>query len=650
MASLATLPRPATFPWFQTLWWIGLACALVALPTPCGAGVRLEYWTVEANEGGSSGGHAAIAFDDRVYHFQYQGGLVRLMRDESFSFLESYALESNRTVHTSRLDVSEGTWDLLLAAFGRLHRAQSAQLDLAAAAREDRELLELLLRARGGGAGEAGLRLKGAGFFRSGAQGSPSAALLALRERVARRHGPDHLSLRVRELQRELARLEPDSGTGPPPEFSRAVAPGAVYSFARRYRDGMTALAALEVLREARPLRPGVTRVLSGTALRLEPRERRQLDTLAAGLEVELVRLVASERPDWGFALLVGMARLAALDESRRSGRLVVLDAFSDAPGRVATLRLGTRSSVQRQLLGQAREDLAAARARLSESAAPGERVLSQLEEAANRYVELESAIREVRALRIQAGRLVPVRSARRLDLVQPAGDVAGLANALTRARARERALAHSLDRLYGYNLVTRNCVSEIFRTVDDALGQSREASRRRLGGHIAPLGSLHFVPWISQAAVRKHYRVSGAGLVPSLREARLAQMYERENPVLVYLRESNTLTSRAYRRGADDSFFLLFTDGALVPRPIFGAVNLVAALGETVLGLIWSPADRGRTLLSGIKGVLGSLPELAFVNIRKGSNDYVSREDRAALRVAWTVPRVEPMSVNPAD
>ncbi len=141
MASLATLPRPATFPWLQTLWWTGLACVLVALPTPCGAGARLEYWTVEANEGGASGGHAAIAFDDRVYHFQYQGGLVRLMRDESFSFLESYALESNRTVHTSRLDVSEGTWDLLLAAFGRLHRVQSAQLDLAAAARDDSELL-----------------------------------------------------------------------------------------------------------------------------------------------------------------------------------------------------------------------------------------------------------------------------------------------------------------------------------------------------------------------------------------------------------------------------------------------------------------------------------------------------------------------------
>ena len=37
-------------------------------------------------------------------------------------------------------------------------------------------------------------------------------------------------------------------------------------------------------------------------------------------------------------------------------------------------------------------------------------------------------------------------------------------------------------------------------------------------------------------------------------------------------------------------------------------------------------PLDRGHLLVSGVRGTLFSLPELAFVNLRKGSFDYVPR------------------------
>jgi hypothetical protein len=126
---------------------------------------------------------------------------------------------------------------------------------------------------------------------------------------------------------------------------------------------------------------------------------------------------------------------------------------------------------------------------------------------------------------------------------------------------------------------------------------------------------------------VNDTYRVAERIEISSYRKARLAEMYERESRIAVYLRESNTLTSTLYERNPGDSFFLLFTDDAVLPRPIFGVVNLVAGLGESALGLLRLPLDGGRTLRSGLRGAFVSLPELVFFNIRKGTYEYVAPE-----------------------
>ena len=129
-----------------------------------------------------------------------------------------------------------------------------------------------------------------------------------------------------------------------------------------------------------------------------------------------------------------------------------------------------------------------------------------------------------------------------------------------------------------------------------------------------------------SAATVIRRYRVSEAVRIRSWREAQTAQMPDRW---WVRLRESNTLTATAYARGSHDSFFLFFTDGPLgaswALRPAAGALNLMAALGEVVVGLVTAPVNGTRSLRSGLRGTLSSLPELAFLNVRKGSYDYVA-------------------------
>jgi hypothetical protein len=109
--------------------------------------------------------------------------------------------------------------------------------------------------------------------------------------------------------------------------------------------------------------------------------------------------------------------------------------------------------------------------------------------------------------------------------------------------------------------------------------------------------------------------------------------MYAAENDLGVYLRESNTLTSTIYRRNDTEPFFLFFTEEAAPLRPVYGALNFAAGIGEMALGIFRSPWDRGKMFTSGIKGAVFSLPELIFVNLRKGILEYAPGDTPRTLR-----------------
>src|SRR5207244_5765137 len=114
-------------------------------------------------------------------------------------------------------------------------------------------------------------------------------------------------------------------------------------------RDTLTALAALEVLATARPLRPEGTITAAGEDLRLREDEASRLAELSDALAASLVRLLDSRRPDWGFPLFLGMARLAALERTRESGQWVFLDAFPPDAEVIERARVSTRSEVDRK-------------------------------------------------------------------------------------------------------------------------------------------------------------------------------------------------------------------------------------------------------------------------------------------------------------
>ena len=604
-----------------------LLASLLAADPARAASPRLEYIYADANEGGASGGHAALRFGDQVFHFEYVAPLVQIRRDAFDTLRFRYTILDNRSLSLHRLAVTPDTYQRLLDAFTQRYFDQEQRLRTQRGLTADRRLLETLLARRRGSAAERPIAVDGAGYFFEEARldapppadGEGGPALAALHASVVEAHGVEFLPSVEANVTEELLALDP-----------------AREGLADRYRNGLAGLLALDVLRRARPLRV-TTLVDGGDGPALDEADLTMMDALARSLEASLVRLVRSSRPDWGFPLLVGMARLAALEESRRLGRWVLLDLFPADAAVVPVEAVRRRSEATRALLDEARRDFATARVRLVPRAdADGlfpELAFATLEQAGNRLVEIARALDGTRAMRLPFGLGVPARRAPFPDLPDPLAGSTALARGLEAARAREEAHAAQLEQRDGYHVVTRNCVTEIFRTIEAGLlageppgATAREASERQLGGHVALDGTFNFIPATSSESVKAAYTLAENAEIPSYRLAALAAMYRGENRVQVYLRESNTLTSTLYVPHPEDSAFLFFTDDALPVRPLLGAANLVTGLGVTAAGLFTMAVDRGATLRAGLRGMLFSLPELVFFNIRKGSLLYAPR------------------------
>ena len=620
--------------------------------------MTVDYLYVDANEGGASGGHAAIRFGDEVFHFEYRAPLtIRLRRDDFGGLLHRYTILDNRTIVIQRIPVTDDTYRLLRDEFARRFMVQDQHLRAQAAIGADRQLLTALLAHRAGRAPEEPVHLEGVGFFFEQARPpaprprperdavapdatTPAAsALVALRTRVAEAYGEDFIDDAIAALFVRLLDLAPEEHAGSPRNLSAERPPAAAYGFAGRYQDLFVSLMALEALRDARPLRQeGVTGAAGGGPA-LDDADRELIARLTEALSASLVRLVRSSRPDWGFPLLVGMARLAALEETLRAGAWMFLDAFPSDALVIPAEQILRDPALTQALLDEARGDFALARTRLvtrvEHRAGFSEADFVALEAAGNRLIEITRTVDGRRPMRLALGLRVPSRDAVVAEPIVPVVAAEALAHHAAGAREFEEAYETELRHLYGYNVVDRNCVTEIFRTIDAAFAATlpdadpaaiRRESTRRLGGYVEVEHTLTFIPAASAHAVHDAYAVSETIEIPSYRLAALARLYRQDNAARVYLRESNTLTSTLYRRNPSDSAFLFFTDDMIAIRPLLGAVNIVAGLGVSAAGLFKLPIDGGDLLRAGLRGVLFSLPELAFFNIRKGSLIFAPR------------------------
>ena len=634
-----------------------LLIALTLCPVSAFA-ASFEYLYLEANEGNSSGGHSALQLGDEIYHYQHHdSGLIRLLRQDKQEFHFLYRFLQNRPLHLSHIEVSEQTFTLLSEHFKLQFLAQDQQFKQLNDLHKNRALLGRLIHKQSANNDtfldadfSSALRLKGAGLFYAeqeldspkkdapnsdikGVRFRSSLIIEMLREKIAQYYGQDYLLQRREQISNNIKTLMPSHWPVVKSILSKDNFPPAINSFADSYEDYLTGLAAIKVLMEEQPLNSDAYFV---THEAVTPEQKEVLKRLRDQLTLSLIKSVNSGRPDWGYAVLVNMARLVAVELSLHLGLWVFIDDYAMDSEWISADQFAHNAAQMGTQINDALTHFIQTRKTVLSPGGLTESNYSQLEMAANRYFELLNGKRH-KAIRYIGEKALPTKSISLPDWLVPELTQQHLALALSELDSYETQLLQELAEQYQYNLITRNCVTELFRTIDQALLQKNKAdsgqskpvellikeSTSRLGGNISAY--YNFIPYVSFQSVQDHYNVTQSEVLNSYRGKQLKKLYARNKGLMSVLRESNTITSTLYDYNSDDAFFVFFTDDTLLFRPVFGLFNTAAGIGQSVFGLLSWPFDTGENLKLGVTGVLMSLPELLFFNIRKGSYKYLS-------------------------
>jgi len=628
--------------------FLPISLLLIALsPSLVFAKNIFNYIYIESNEGNSSGGHAALQFDNDIFHYQYsEPGIIRLEKQQTEHFEFDYRFAANRSLHTSQIDVTEETYTLLRNYFSFQYQTQQQQFSLLDDIDKDRILLESFLPINSTQSNHT-LRLEGAGLFYKETDFSSSqitkqsvqtrnlsATTLALHEEIIKTYGQDFLAERAAKTISQIRSLQATQWQKTIDNIGKQNHSPFVYSFANRYMDLTSAMLAIQMIEQGLPLLTDAYFEPSDQLFKLSELEIAALQEYRKQLNKNLIQLANSNRPDWGIAVLINTARLIAVDKSIKQGKLIFINTFDSEIAVTDEIDLDKYAGQLQKHFNDTKISFLNFKSLLTQKKPITEMNYSQLEMLANRYIELNKASTDSQAIRLYGANLVPSRSIALPLLVIPELPVASIKKSLQQLGNYQEQYLGILKNLYAYNLISRNCVTELFTSIDKAL--SRQAgledinisalnsdSKQRLGGYV-DTSLLNFIPVTSHYAVRNNYNITEQMLLPSFRLMKLNEFYREENDLLVYLRENNTLSSTLYNHNADDSFFIFFTDNELLLRPLFGAFNTLAGLGQSMLGLFTWPFDSGKMLSSGSSGVLMSVPELLFINMRKGSFKYL--------------------------
>ncbi len=557
---------------------------------------------VQANTGGASGGHCGLRIGDEVYHLQQQDdGFFRLVRQPWGQFLHVYNDIENRPLFFANTHLAPEKVQALEGHFLRLLLAQERNFNNLGALEEEVDFWEKITRTR-----HDSLFLRGLGLYSNSVKKCPfQTEMASIKKLVLKELGPDFISKEKKALKKKAHALSPESLDPVLPSSKTQLVP-QVTPFSKRISELSALYFALKKLDEGACLKRG----LLMDAGVLEAGFKGVLKEFSKKVEASIVSLFGSRRPDRGFALLVQMARLLAIHKSIRQGHLFVLDTFPEPCRKVEFKNYKGDLGDLRKILKDLENSVYAFQKGLSIKKDLDEPAYNRLENLVSRYVELERALAGKKAVRIFDGLGIPNKGREaeipwKLDFLSEGEPLKEAKKAVNLYRKR-------LKGLYSYNLIERNCVTELVRCMKVWAGVKEvgvpEAS---------PIPCIYFARWVQNMDVEE------VKFYPGFRIRRLEEMY-RTKGHLAYLKECNTLTSSIYRPHPADTSFLLFTDDVFLPRPLYGGINAAFGAANMLFGALRLPFDRGRTFLKGFWGVVYSVPELFLANIRKGSFVYV--------------------------
>ncbi|MCK4841076.1 MAG: hypothetical protein KAT04_04245 [Methylococcales bacterium] len=581
---------------------------------------NLSYLYLNASEGASSGGHTALRFGDETFHFQnFDGGIVRSVKQSSVDFDYEYRYLDNRTLYQAKIELNDHSYNLLRDYFNRQFLIQNQQDKYL---REIEINLNFFYQLKYPEPLEYNLSVTGAGLFseQAGSNDVETVTNKALIKKIQQNKGNDFLTESLVQLKQQINSYQPDQ------EFKKTVILNdskflsVPYSFASRYIDTVGKLLFLQTLNNNIPLNPQNYFTPKDEGFILSQIELTQLKQFKTYLTEKLINLLSSSRTDWGSSAFVIYARILSISHSIESGRLVFLDTYLMNSPTITASELNKYSDLFKQQKQQAlayllekKQQLLAKKNRLKEIN------YSEFEMLANYYYERERGLNNKTGIRINGEQRLPSKALLIPEKYHPNLTDRQLEQAIQNLEYQEQQFTQHLHNLYRYDVITRNCVTEIAHTIkqsninDEQVNKIAESLQK---------SSFSFIPVNSFNMLSEQYDSQSTA---SFRLQKMNDMYDKENDFWVYLREMNTVTARDYKFNEKDAPFLFFTDESILLRPIFGVANLITATGTLIYGSLALPFDSGKAFNAGVLGIVMSLPELAFFNIRKGSYKHLT-------------------------
>ncbi len=581
----------------------------------------IEYLYIDSNTGQSSGGHTAIKVGSLVYHFQhYPDKIFRIVRESWNEFRFIYGVIDNRTIRSSKIEVSDHTYNLVRDNLNKIYLIQNKHLTNYSNFFNDRVLLEAFKDK------ENLIKLRGAGYFSEYKKNNPDLAILS--KLIEEKHGQGFVNRKIDEARKKIRYfkifINPLKNRTENPRKDEF--PFSDETFSENHINTIHFNEAFHILKEGNDLKPQ-SYFMSEEPKTLSDTQREKFISYSKEIESQITDLVNSHRKGAGYSLLVAIARYMVVKKSIQESKLYFLDCFGSR--HVLVSRKAIQDSVSAFPLQK--ESFAFYKIMLEKIFQKDnfdEFDYGLLEDSANRHAEMNKGIYGFEPIRTTYERLLPYKE-KEIQFEMPAGYSENEIEVLLQlAKEKEELYLRKLQKIYDYNLFSRNCVTEIFDTLNSFFEHGKIESKFRLGGYIDGKDSFVFVPFYSSHAVNRKYKIHKIEDFYSYRRSKLKEMKITENNIKVFLRESNIFTSSFYKRNPDDSFFIFVTDDNILPRPIFGLVNFAAGVAETLYGIIMLPFDKGDHFLKGVQGMFFSLPEIFFFNIRKGTFTYIDRSD----------------------
>jgi hypothetical protein len=595
-----------------------------------------EFIYVNANSGQSSGGHTAIKFGNWVYHFQYYPDKIfHIVREKWHDFRFAYNIHGNRSIWILKVHSGKSARTKLESGFTRKLLIQEKYLSQIQDIQKEKTWVRAKISNNWNHLG-----IDSFGYFHWEKNPEPSSdpagltseflnlgdSYQKLKTRIREEFGRTKVSREIQASKKSLRNLRPpksfpitlpkEEGLEYPSEISLNI-----YEF----RESIQNLGFWKALEMEANLRPGA---LIRTDLPLLDAEILHLREFRKFLEDQIIEEIGISSSISGQRLLHLLGMYLVISASLDQNKLIVLDCFGTDYQAIDATGNKLFQEMESQVRSARNKEW---KSWIQDKSGDPINYFIRVQDLANRYREIERARTEKRVIRNSPNLMLPTKTGNfPKTWISHSYDESALSENwqeyFDHLENWENRFQKKLQELYPYNLVLKNCTTEIFDSIDQIDRWNQFQIQKDLGDRISPRISLALIPAIAHSRVASHYKIKGETEIPGYR----IYKWKKESPGsgLDWLVANTTLGSKVYSKPPEDHNFIFFTDDTFALRPFFGLVNLGAGMTEMGIGIFTLPWDQGIKIQSGFESIFYSVPELIFFNIRKGSFPNVLASD----------------------